>query len=153
MADIAADKPASTDLELKKTRNLASQLDNAEWLLSMPGTDAQKNFLLNCNTCHTYERIVKSTHNADEFLKIFTRMAGYYPGSTPTHPQRLVGDAARDVSHGEQLQAIAEWLASINLNQQDTWSYPLKILPRLTGKSTHVIITTYDMPQSVHPAT
>ena len=146
-ADVVADQPASADLKLKKTRNLSSQLTNAEWMMSMPGTDQQKNFLLNCNSCHTLERIVKSTHTADEFLQIFKRMAGYYPGSTPIHPQRLVGDAARDVSHGAQLQVIADWLASINLSQQDTWSYPLKTLPRLTGKSTHVIITEYDMPQ------
>ena len=56
------------------------------------------------------------------------------------------------VSHGAQLKAIADWLASINLSQQDTWSYPLKTLPRLTGKSTHVIITEYDMPnQTIEP--
>src|ERR1700691_2152496 len=43
----------------------------------------------------------------------------------------------------------AKWLASINLSGQDTWSYPLKTLPRLTGKSTHVIITEYDMPNKL----
>jgi streptogramin lyase len=75
-------------------------------------------------------------------------MAGYYPGSMPTHPQRLVGDAVRDLSHGTDLRPEAEWLASINLSQQDTWSYPLKVLPRLTGKSTHVVITEYDLPNS-----
>jgi streptogramin lyase len=144
--DITADKAASAALELTKTRDLSSQLNNAEWLVSMPGTDQQKNFLLNCNTCHSFERIVRSTHNSDEFLQIFKRMAGYYPGSMPTHPQRLVGDAARDVSHGAQLKTIADWLASVNLSQQDTWSYPLKVLPRLTGKSSHVIITEYDLP-------
>jgi streptogramin lyase len=34
------------------------------------------------------------------------------------------------------------------LSQHDTWNYPLKTLPRLTGKSTHVIITEYDLPNS-----
>ena len=151
-ADVSADKPASANLELKKTGDLADQLTNAEWMMSMPGTDKQKNFLLNCNSCHSLQRIVKSTHNADEFMGIFSRMAGYYPGSMPTHPQRLVGDAVRDLSHGADLRPEAEWLASINLNQQDTWSYPLKVLPRLTGKSTQVVITEYDLPnQTIEP--
>ena len=32
------------DLKLAKTKDLASQLSNAEWLLSMPGPDDQKGF-------------------------------------------------------------------------------------------------------------
>ena len=74
------------------------------------------------------------------------RMAGYYPGSTPPKPQRLVGDAVRRLIPADAAPAAAEWLASINLSGQDTWNYPLKTLPRLTGKSTHVIITEYDLP-------
>ena len=61
----------------------------------MPGTDEQKQLVLDCNSCHTLERIVRSTHDADEFKQLFLRMAGYYPGSTPLKPQRLVGDAVR----------------------------------------------------------
>src|SRR6185295_1573387 len=37
--DIASNKTASADLKLAKTKDLASQLSNAEWLLSMPGPD------------------------------------------------------------------------------------------------------------------
>ena len=54
-------KRRPADLKLTKTRNLSAQLNNAEWLLSMPGTDEQKKFLLDCNGCHTYQRIVNST--------------------------------------------------------------------------------------------
>ena len=39
---VAADKTATADLALRKTEDLAAQLSNAEWLASMPGTDAQK---------------------------------------------------------------------------------------------------------------
>src|SRR6266852_5188343 len=45
---VAADKTATANLALRKTEDLASQLSNAEWLASMPGTDAQKGQLLNC---------------------------------------------------------------------------------------------------------
>ena len=146
-ADVTAGQAASADIKLKPTGNLPSQLTNAEWMMSMPGTDAQKSFLLGCNGCHTIERIVRSTHDADEFSQIFQRMGGYYPGSTPRKPQRLVGDALRAVGNADR--SAAEYLASINLSQHDTWSYPLKTLPRLTGKSTHVIITEYDLPNSL----
>src|SRR2546421_8156912 len=40
--EVAGDKVAAVDLSLRPTRNLAKQLTNAEWLASLPGTDAQK---------------------------------------------------------------------------------------------------------------
>jgi streptogramin lyase len=143
-ADVAAGQTATADLKLKPARNLSTQLTNAEWMMSMPGSDEQKSFLLNCNSCHTIERIVRSTHNAEEFAQIFQRMGGYYPGSTPLKPQRLIGDVLRDVGRGGD--KTAEWLTTVNLSQRDTWDYSFKTLPRLTGKSTHVIITEYDLP-------
>ena len=114
--------------------------------MSIPGTDEQKRFLLNCTGCHTLERIMKSTYDADGFLDVIQRMSLYYPGSTPLKPQRLAGTATRDVERGGNGRKTAEWLASVNLSQQPTWTFPLKTQPRLTGKSTRVIITEYDLP-------
>ncbi|HEY1545996.1 MAG TPA: carboxypeptidase-like regulatory domain-containing protein, partial [Xanthobacteraceae bacterium] len=57
-ADVAAGANANTDLKLRRARNIASQLSNAEWLDSVPGTPAQKDALFNCVSCHTVERIV-----------------------------------------------------------------------------------------------
>ena len=145
-ADVAPGNPVAADVKLRKVKNLSAHLTNAEWLLSMPGTDEQKRFLLNCNGCHTFERIMKSSYDADGFVQIFKRMAGYYPGSTPLKPQRLAGSAIRDVERGGSGRKTAEWLATVNLSQQQTWSFPLKTLPRLTGRSTRVIITEYDLP-------
>ena len=65
-ADVVAEKTVTADIKLKKTRNLASQLSNAEWMMSIPGTEEQKAMLLDCTGCHTLERIVRSTHDADE---------------------------------------------------------------------------------------
>jgi streptogramin lyase len=146
---VAAGQEDKVDIKLKPARSLAAQLTNAEWLISMPGTDDQKRLVLDCNSCHTLERIVRSTHDTEEFQQVFLRMAGYYPGSTPLKPQRLVGDAVRRLISAEDAPKAAEWLAGLNLSQQDTWSWPLKTLPRLTGKSTHVIITEYDMPNNL----
>jgi streptogramin lyase len=145
--DVAAGKEAKADLKLTKTKNLAKQLTNAEWLISMPGSDEQKKFLLNCVGCHTVERIVRSKYNADGFLEVFNRMTSYYPGSTPEHPQKLFGDFQRVRDRGGDIKKTAEWLAGANLSEKEAWDWQLKTLPRLTGKSTRVIITEYDLPE------
>ena len=117
-ADVASGQKAKADIKLAKVKNLSAHLTNAEWLMSMPGTDEQKRFLLNCTGCHTLERIMKSTHDADGFMEVIQRMSLYYPGSTPLKPQRLVGTATRDVERGGNGRKTAEWLASVNLSEQ-----------------------------------
>jgi virginiamycin B lyase len=144
-AEIEPGKPARSDLALRQARNLSAQLSSAEWLASMPGSDKQKSFLTGCTGCHTLERIVKSTHDAQEFLQIFDRMAGYYPGSMPIHPQRL--EILRGASFGPAMQASADFLASVNLSRTTSWDYPLKTLPRPSGRATRVVITEYDLPR------
>jgi len=84
---VAADKTATADLALRKTEDLAAQLSNAEWLVSMPGTDAQKGQLLNCVGCHTLERPLRSSYGADDFMTtILPRMQSYVNQSIPAHP-------------------------------------------------------------------
>ena len=146
--DVVPDKATTADIKLRKTKNLSAQLTNAEWIASIPGTDDQKKFLLSCNSCHSLQPIVKSTHDAEEFMQVFQRMSGYYPGSTPLRPQRLVGDARREgMLRGANVKASAEWLAGVNLSSSQTWEYPLKTLSRPKGKATRVIITEYDLPR------
>jgi len=87
-ADIAAGSAATADLKLKRTRNISAQLTNAEWLESVPGTPVQKDALFNCVSCHTVERIVKSTHDAAEFVQTMARMGTYANQSVPTRPQK-----------------------------------------------------------------
>jgi streptogramin lyase len=146
-ATVAAGQEAKADIKLKKSGSLLPHMTNADWLNSMPGSDEQKKFLLNCVGCHTLERIVKSNHDADAWLNVFTRMSGYYPGSTPERPQKLFGDFLRVRDRGGDIKKTAEWLASVNLSAQEKWDWPLKVMPRLTGNSTKVIITEYDLPQ------
>ena len=70
LADVVSEKTANVDLKLDKTKNLPGQLTNAEWTMSMPGTEEQKAFLLNCVGCHTLERVARSTHNVDEWMQV-----------------------------------------------------------------------------------
>ena len=148
--EISREKTANADLKLQKAKDLASQLTNAEWIASMPGKDEEKGFLLNCVNCHTLERIVRSHHNADEFVKVLERMGTYANSATPLRPQRRKADRLLE-ARGEQLQRTrqrqAQYLSTINLSSGSTWSYPLKTFARPTGKSTQVLITEYDLPR------
>src|SRR6516162_10145155 len=144
-ADVADEQTATADLKLRKTRNLVSQMSNGEWMMSLPGSEDDKAFLLGCVGCHTLERIVRSTHDADEWTQVIVRMNGYGPVSQPIKPQRML-DPARSGSP-EQFRKQAEYLASINLSEVTQWEYPLKTLPRPSGRATRVIVTAYDLPR------
>src|SRR5215471_14519946 len=54
--NVIAERTSNLDLKLDKTRDLASQLSNAEWMMSIPGSEEQKAMLLDCQGCHTLER-------------------------------------------------------------------------------------------------
>ena len=145
--NVLAEKPTTANLKLKPTENLAAQLTDAEWVLSIPGTEEQKRFLLGCNSCHTLERVMRSNHTAAEWVQVFQRMALYAPGSTPLQPQMLAGGITRDRTRGVDPKAIGEWLASINASYNSKEKFPLKTLPRPKGKATRAIITEYDLPR------
>jgi streptogramin lyase len=144
-ADVAAGAPSSADLKLRKTRNLSKQLTNAEWMMSVPGTDDDKLQLINCVSCHTLERVVKSSHDADEFVQVVARMNGYAQVSQPIKPQRRV-DLSR-AANPERFRKVAEYLATINLSSGMKHEFELKTLPRVKGRGTNVIITEYDLPR------
>jgi len=142
-ADVVAEKTVTADIKLKKTRNLASQLSNAEWMMSIPGTEEQKAMLLDCTGCHTLERVVRSTHDADEWTQVITRMKGYAFVSTPLKPQRMLDETR--AGKPEDYRKMAEYLATINLSAVSNWDYPLKTLPRPSERATRAIVTEYDV--------
>jgi len=144
---VSPQSPATLDLQLRKLSDISSQLTNAEWLMSVPGTQQQKNGVSGCVSCHTLQRIFKSGHDADEFVQVMVRMAGYAPGSNPLKPQRRV-DQIEPIKP-ERFRKQAEWLAAVNLSSVSKWEYPLKTLPRPTGRATRVMITEYDLPRKV----
>jgi hypothetical protein len=147
--DISAQTPATDDLKLRKTANLAKQLSNAEWMESVPGTTEQKSFLRNCVTCHTLQRPILSTHDADEFVQVQQRMAGYVNQSTPLVPQKRLADrlAVQLVNHGSEnqltrqkdtLQKQAEFLelSAENFSATHRQSHP-RDCDRIRSSSAH----------------
>jgi virginiamycin B lyase len=144
-------KTTIRDIRLGKTADLAAQLSNGEWLASIPGTDRQKDQLLNCVGCHTLERIVRSRYDAESFLThILPRMQGYVQQSLPIHPQlrpaeRLMEERGED--RIEIYRAAADYLATINLSTTEQWKYPLKTFARPKGAATQAVYTEYDLPR------
>ena len=148
---VAAGRTAELDLRLTKAADLAYQLSNGEWLASFPGTHQQKEMFLGCVSCHTLERIVRSRYTAAEFAQVVNRMRTYAQGSTPLRPQRRQGSGqgmgAPTGNQNERAIRLGEYAATVNLSSTSKWEYPLKTLPRPTGKGTRVIITEFDLPR------
>jgi streptogramin lyase len=110
----------------------------------MPGTAEQKRPLIECMSCHTLERVVRSKFTGDEFVGVLKRMGNYANNSTMAHVQpRMV---ERDVPD-DRARKVGEYLATVNLSKTTRWDYALKTLPRPTGRATRVIVTEYDMPR------
>ena len=142
--EVAAQKTARVDIALRKTRDLAAQLSNTEWFTSMPGTAEQKRPLIECMSCHTFERIARSRYGADEMYSVLKRMTTYANNSTMQRVQRRKVDRRFDE---DSFRKLAAYLATVNLSKGPSWSYELKTLPRPTGRATRAVITEYDLPR------
>jgi streptogramin lyase len=145
--DLAPGTRTKADLRLKPVPVTTGQLTNSEWLTSVPGPDDVKSALLNCADCHSLGRIFESRHTAAEFLTVFERMSGYYPGASDLQPQRLVGEHRRPHVNPAIAQRLADYLASVNLSSRSVHDFEPKIAPRPSGRATRVIITEYDLPR------
>lgn len=148
-ADVASGKAATANLTLKPTSDLEAQLTNAEWLMSMPGTDEQKRPLGDCTNCHTLRLITRSRFTEKDFERLIPLMGTYAPGSQPGRHQIIPPGPRgnRGISDEATIKSLATYLATINLSQTGQQTYALKTLPRPSGRATHVIMTTYDLPR------
>jgi virginiamycin B lyase len=134
---------ATADLRLRKTTNLEDQMSNGDWMISVPGTDAQKLGLQDCTGCHSLQRVVDSYHTADDFSNnVLPRMANYTFSSFWLKPQAFRTPRESRINFAP---GLPEFLASINQSTGPR-KWPLKTLPRLKGASTHIIVTQYDLP-------
>jgi streptogramin lyase len=148
--DVTAE-PAQLDLQLTKvTRNLklATQLTNAELIMSAPGNAGEKLALGGCVNCHTLQRVLFSRFTADEMSQIVQRMGRHTNNSSPLHPWMRPTEAAATVAPPTAPSGFAKYLSSINLSERDTFEFPLKTFPRPRGKATQVIYTVYDLPRA-----
>ena len=110
----------------------------------MPGNAEQKRPLIECMSCHTFERIVRSKYKAQEFFGVLNRMANYANNTTMARIQPRVAERK---PNEELARKLADYLATVNLSKSATWQYELKTLPRPSGRATRVVITEYDLPR------
>ena len=137
------------DLQLSKVTKptkLAMQMSNGELLMSVPGTQQQKQQLAGCVNCHTLQRVLFSRFDADEMAEVVQRMTLHTNNSSPMHPWFRPHKDPLGPPTGGQV-TLGKYLASINLSAADTFEYQLKTLPRPKGKGTQVIYTVYDLPR------
>jgi len=138
-----ADARENLDLRLRKAADLAAQLTNTEWFMSMPGTNEQKRPLIECMSCHTFERIARTKYGAEQMFDVLKRMTTYANNSTLQKVQIRKVERKYDE---QNLRKLAGYLATVNLSS-GAWSYPLKTLPRPSGRATRVLITEFDLPR------
>jgi virginiamycin B lyase len=144
--EIKSIKTANAGIKLVKTKDLASQLTGAEWLMSVPGDDEQKRALFHCDQCHSLDLVVKSTYDVEGWLSTLHRMQNQWTASsTFNHPLAPPHPPQEYPSDPE----LAKYLSSINLSGgRTTWPYQLKTFPRPRGADTKVIITEYEIPRA-----
>jgi len=140
--EIASGTTSRADIKLVKTKDLIPQLTSAEWLLSIPGTVAQKNQLFRCVACHSLQPIVQSTYDEQGWLTTFARMRSYSEQAVLDHPVLLPYKVSVQPD-----PEFAKYLSTINLSSTPTWKYELKTLPRPKDRATRVVVTEYDMPE------
>jgi streptogramin lyase len=142
-AEVDAKKSTAIEVKLSRANDLSAQLTNTEWLMSMPGTPEQKRPLIECMSCHTYERVARSKYDSDALVAVLKRMATYANNSIPAKPQKR---AVERKFEEEAVRKLADYLATVNLSK-GAWPYPLKTLARPSGRATRVLITEYDLPR------
>ena len=165
-AEVTSGNTATADLELVTTENLAAQLSSAEWMMSVNGTQEEKdrfNYqIMSCNYCHTLGRVFRSKHTSESLMRAMQRMVEYYADGTAASNDNRRGRAARVQEPGREMMEetpdwgafpwvprteVAEFVARNNLSgSRMEHAFELKTLPRVSGKGTRVIITEYDMP-------
>jgi virginiamycin B lyase len=128
-------QPAQLDLTLRNTHDIASQLSNGEWFMSWPGSTEMKNRLQTCTQCHGLEPIARSRYTAAEWVGVIERM--------PHDAQRTPRGEGEQRIPAALVKQTADYLATVNLDLDGHWSYPLVTLPRPTGTATRVVITEY----------
>jgi virginiamycin B lyase len=138
LADIILERVTTSDL-LPPHPEIAAQLTDAEWLLSLAGSGEEKRLLtVNCNWCHSYQQIFRTRYDEEGWSKIAYRMI--HGAGSP-----LINLNAQGRFPKEDEAHLVKWLASVR--GPDSKDPAFVTLPRPQGRQTRVVITEYDLPR------
>ena len=139
--EVSENKATRLDLKLTRTQDLASQLTNAEWLMSLPGSDEEKKEIV-CVNCHMMDVIAKANYSEDEWIERL-RNHNYTLASAHFQPEMSpYDDRGGPETYRKRAKLFHNIISSFSSGKPD-----YKTLPRPSGRATKVIITEYDLPR------
>ncbi len=152
--DIVLERVSDSDA-LPATPEIERQLSGAELLWNMPGTAQEKATLQkNCSACHSWQQIFRNRYDEHSWGLIVDRMTQYSGTSLVI---RIKGTSStgggnnsvtrQDGTSAEEVKTLVNFLTRVRgPNAQDE---PLRVFPRPRGADTKVIVTEYELPQSL----
>jgi streptogramin lyase/mono/diheme cytochrome c family protein len=152
--DITLERVSTTDA-LPATPEIERQLSGAELLWNMPGTAQEKATLQkNCSACHSWQQIFRNRYDERSWGLIVDRMTQYSGTSLVIRIKGITSTGAgnntvsrQDGTSPEEVDTLVKFLARVRgPNAQDA---PLRVFPRPRGASTKVVVTEYELPQSL----
>ena len=141
--EIVDGRSLHNDLRLRRTPDVSSQMSSAEWLISAPGTEQQKNQLYRCESCHSLGTVLGTHHTVQEWQVVLNRMQRWLPPSTEWSP--LATHALPPRKKTTETIEFAKYLASINAIEPNKWPFELHGFARPKGKETRVIVTEFEL--------
>src|SRR5665213_2045429 len=152
--DIVLERVSESD-GLPATPEIERQLSGAELLWNMPGTAEEKATLQkNCSACHSWNQIFRNRYDEHSWALIVDRMTQYsgtslvirIKGTTTTEGGKN-SVSRRDGTTPEEVATLVKFLTRVRgPNAQDE---PLRVFPRPRGGDTKVVVTEYELPQSL----
>jgi virginiamycin B lyase len=140
-ATLSSGKTTRLDFMLRSRQPSIADATAADIVAAMPGTDAQKHLLIQCDNCHSLQFALRTGRTKDGWVQIIGRMAGERAVSRETPGTRAFGQK-------KYVEPLAEYLASIR-GPGSSSELPFKMRPRPTGDaSTRLVVTEYEIPRS-----
>jgi streptogramin lyase/cytochrome c5 len=152
--DIVLERVSDSDA-LPATPELESQLSGAEILWNLPGTAQEKATLQkNCSACHSWQQIFRNRYDEHSWSLIVDRMTQYSGTSLVIRIKGTTSTGGgnnsvtrRDGTSPEEVKTLVNFLTRVRgPNAQDE---PMRAFPRPRGANTKVVVTEYELPQSL----
>ena len=143
LEDIALERVTTSD-RLPPTPEIMAQLTDLEWNLNIPGTDEQKADYRETCRCHSFQEVFRNRNDERSWRLIAMRMIKGLGSelilSRPPEDPFLKRTTPR-------VEKVIQFLTK--LRGPEAKDAPFRVLPRLTGPSTRIIVTEYELPRTL----
>lgn len=146
--NITPGKPLEQNFTLKPLQDFSKQLSGSEWMASLPTVTREDRrmkaiFRNSCANCHTANFVLQNRFDKEGWSKILELM------SNMSVFGNLAAEGATNSEEGGATvgayrEELAEYLAKVRGPKSELQYKPQ---PRLTGESTQIVVTEYDIPR------